>query len=237
MRRLPLYVLLALAALASVATLGCHTNDDESLPIPTDPGANPNNPPVNPPDFGNPPPGQNDPLRVVANVLENDRKAPVTTALMADVEGGIPPYTINWFYDDDAVVDGTGQNVGVTFASAGDFQVRVEVRDSANVVATDTVEVHVLPPGPNLRIIANGQMGMVTGRAPLLVNFNTTQTTGAVIRWQWDWEGDGVFDMTSTITGNANHTYTTPGTYTPILRATDEEGNTEEASVLVVATF
>lgn len=232
MRRIHCIALLTLAALAGLLA-GCHTDDSGQFPN----QPNPNNP-NNPPDFGPPPPGQNDPLRVTAQAIENDKKAPVNTPLLATIEGGVAPYQVLWFFDADPIVDGSGEAVSVTFSSAGDFQARVQVRDSANVVATDTVEVHVLPPGPDLRIVANGQTGgVVTGRAPLLVNFNTSQSAGVVKRWQWDWEGDGIFDMTSTITGNANHTFANPGTYTPILKATDEEGNVEEASVVVVATF
>lgn len=229
-----LSITLALTAGACQGTKGGPANPGDPGPGQGGPGN---------PDFGNPVPGQNDPLRVVATSIENDKKAPFTTGFLAVIEGGTPPFDVLWDFDSDGKVDGFGESTSTTFASSGDYPVTVRVKDASNAVATDELEVHVLPPGPDLRITANGQQGIVTGRAPLAVSFNTSQTLGTIVRWEWDFNGDGTIDYSSTVTGNVNvpqgsiRPYDTPGTYTPILRATNEEGFTEEASILVIATF
>ncbi|MCG3151279.1 MAG: hypothetical protein GEEBNDBF_00550 [bacterium] len=230
-------VLLSLSALFLSA--GCGGTKDGPA-NPGDPG--PGTPP-SVPDFGPPAAGQNDPLRVTAVAIENDKKAPFTVGLMAEITGGTPPYDVTWDFDGDSETDGFGESTATTFASAGDFPLTVNVKDASNTIATDVLEIHVLPPGPDLRITGNGQSGIVSGRAPLAVSFNTSQTLGTIVRWEWDFDGNGTIDYTSTVTGNVNipqgaiRPFDTPGTYTPILRATNEEGFTEEASILVIATF
>ncbi|MEO7994384.1 MAG: PKD domain-containing protein [bacterium] len=230
MNRVPLGLLLVSLALSVIPA--CHTDDDPNSPPPGDQNQQPG-----PPDYGDPPAGQNDPLRVTAAALENNKKAPFTAVLMPQVTGGVAPYTTTWDFDQNGTIDSYGDFASPTFASAGDFTAEVTVTDAANTVAKAIIEMHVLPPGPDLRITAGGQSGIFQGKAPLAVSFNTSGTTGVVKKWEWDFEGDGTIDSTSAITGNANKTYTTPGTYTPILKATDENGNTEEASMLIIATF
>ena len=228
------FFMLALATLAGGLVLGCGGGGNGVV-------ADPNGGVPNPPDFGNPPPGQNDSLRVTAGVVQNDKKAPFTAALTADVQGGVPPYTINWDFDQDGVIDGFGTATTTTYASSGDFPANVIVTDSANTIARSSIEVHVLPPGPDLHITGNNQSPIVQGKAPLAVNFNTSGTLGVIVKWEWDYNGDGKIDYSSPpsnpFTGNVSHTYTTPGTYTPILRATDDQGNVEEDSILVIATY
>lgn len=236
------WTVLPLAACALALTVSCNSGTKGGPANPGDPGPGLGGP-VTPPDFGPAPPGQNDPLRVVARMVENDKKAPFTAGFFAEISGGTGDNFITWDFDGDGIVDAYGENVATTFASAGDYQTEVTVRDSANTVARSTIEVHVLPPGPDLKILANGQEGLVTGRAPLTVSFNTSGSTGVIRLWEWDFNGDGTIDYTSTITGNVNvpqgalRPYDNPGTYTPILRATNDEGFVEEASILVVATF
>jgi PKD repeat protein len=66
---------------------------------------------------------------------------------------------------------------------------------------------------------ANFTINRNKGFAPLTVIF-TDQSTGYVISRQWDF-GDGTFSTE----GNPNHTYTTPGEYTPTLTVTGLDGS------------
>jgi uncharacterized repeat protein (TIGR01451 family) len=52
---------------------------------------------------------------------------------------------------------------------------------------------------------------------------------GWIVKYEWDWEGDGVYDF---VTNNpvANHQYAKEGVYYPKLRVTDNDGLTDETA-------
>lgn len=62
-----------------------------------------------------------------------------------------------------------------------------------------------------------------SGECPLTVQF-TDQSTGEITHWEWDFDGDGVYDWSSGTAGSMTHVYGAAGTYTAVLRVTDNEG-------------
>jgi len=75
-------------------------------------------------------------------------------------------------------------------------------------------------------LMANFSTTSQTGPPALGIQFtsNATSPNGDVLTWEWDFDGDGVFDSTEE---NPFYTYTVPGTYTVSLRVTDVEGEAE----------
>ena len=49
---------------------------------------------------------------------------------------------------------------------------------------------------------------------------------GRIALYEWDFDGDGVFDYQSTTSGVVTHSYDGPGTYKARLRITDTQGAT-----------
>jgi PKD repeat protein len=66
--------------------------------------------------------------------------------------------------------------------------------------------------------------------APLPVDFDASGTFdpdgGSITKFEWDWEGDGVFDADTGVTPTALHVYAEVGTYPATLRVTDDENAT-----------
>jgi flagellar hook assembly protein FlgD len=60
------------------------------------------------------------------------------------------------------------------------------------------------------------------------VAFNGTgvDSDGTITKYEWDFNGDGVFDFTSTTTAATSFKYESPGTFTAALRVTDDAGLT-----------
>jgi spore coat protein H len=75
------------------------------------------------------------------------------------------------------------------------------------------------------------------GWAPLTVYFSpfgSSSPNGAVVRYEWDLDGNGSLETDATSTnGYTHYNYVKPGQYTVVLRVTDEEGGTATDSVLV----
>lgn len=54
-----------------------------------------------------------------------------------------------------------------------------------------------------------------------------------IVSYEWDFDSDGVYDYTSTITPRVSHTYNLGGTWTSVLRVQDALGNHVYGSVTV----
>jgi len=74
-----------------------------------------------------------------------------------------------------------------------------------------------------------------SGPAPLATTLSATATDpeGAAVTYSWDTDGDGAFE---TAGATAAVTYTNPGTFRPVVRASDPGGGATTASVVVVAS-
>jgi PKD repeat protein/glucose/arabinose dehydrogenase len=75
----------------------------------------------------------------------------------------------------------------------------------------------------------------VSGVAPFPVSFtgNVLDPEGAVLTYAWDFDSNGTTDAT---TKDATHVYTTVGSYTATLTATDAGGKHQKASIRIDAT-
>ena len=71
---------------------------------------------------------------------------------------------------------------------------------------------------------------VVSGYPPLVVNF-TSQSTGTIDRYQWDFNGDGIIDSDME---NPSYLYTSPGVYTVKLITTGPLGSDEATSTITV---
>ena len=77
------------------------------------------------------------------------------------------------------------------------------------------------------------------------VTFDPSQSAdadGTIVKYQWDWEGDGIYDATFNNANPVTHVYSLPGTYHPTLKVTDNEGNTDfasnrESSTIITSTI
>ncbi|ODS24343.1 hypothetical protein AB835_04040 [Candidatus Endobugula sertula] len=72
------------------------------------------------------------------------------------------------------------------------------------------------------------------GQVPLTVNFSATATdSDGIAQFEWDFEGDGTFDQTTT-TGTTSHIYNTEGSFQAQVRVTDNLG---AVTILTIPTL
>ena len=112
-----------------------------------------------------------------------------------------------------------------------------------------TASVALLLISPNFLSAENIELGAGTGVsaqanavpnqgwAPLTVYFSafgSTSTGGEIIRYEWDLDGNGIYDTdASTTDGYTSYYYAKPGSYQVTLRVMDNAGNTASESLWV----
>jgi PKD repeat protein len=75
-----------------------------------------------------------------------------------------------------------------------------------------------------------------TGVEPLDVVLDASASTdadGTIVSFDWDFEGDGTFDLVAS-QASINHTYESAGQFTPVVRVTDNDGRTDTATADVL---
>jgi PKD repeat protein len=134
------------------------------------------------------------------------------------------PSSWSWLFGDGGV--SSVQNPLHTYAAAGTFTIRLTVNGGS--YAEHTVNVSTATPPP----VANFTFSPSSGTAPLLVTFTDT-STGSPTSWAWDFTNDGTTDS---VVQNPTHTYSSAGTYTIRLTATNPYGSSSTTKTLTVTS-
>ena len=135
---------------------------------------------------------------------------------------------IRWEWD---FGDGTGselQTPSHRYADDGRYVVRLTVTDDRGATdeVSQTIEVANVAP--------TAAFSVSPEEAPTgeLITFDASASTdpdGKITRYEWDFDGDGVFDA-SVVLPKLAHSFADDGTYTVRLRVTDDDGATDMAS-------
>ena len=70
----------------------------------------------------------------------------------------------------------------------------------------------------------------------MLFNGQVTDEDGAIVKYGWDFDNNGVYDWSSSTDGLTTHIYDNEGTYTAVLRATDDDGFTSTDSRVITVS-
>jgi PKD repeat protein len=155
---------------------------------------------------------------------------PLTVQFSAQVTGGTLPYSYSWDVDGDTIQDETSQSFSHIYTQPGSYQVSLVVKDAADAAATDTVQIKGL-----FTPVVEGFASPVSGKAPLKVSFNaaSSDADGQIVKYQWDFNGDGTFDSTSKKTAATTYTFKKKGSYTAVIQVTDNDGLTARDTVSI----
>ncbi|HRU21205.1 MAG TPA: PKD domain-containing protein [Candidatus Bipolaricaulis sp.] len=160
--------------------------------------------------------------------------APVSfsAASSYDPDGTIVTY--QWDFNGDGVFDRTGVTATWTFPVAGTYQVRLVVTDGLGATGQRTQPVTVA--AMNQPPVARFAYTPTAPRPGDWIQFDggaSFDPDGEIAAYQWDFQNDGIFDRTGTVTF---WQYATPGTYTVRLVVTDNQGATGQTTQTVVVT-
>ena len=99
--------------------------------------------------------------------------------------------------------------------------------------ATRTFTVDSNPPSASYVIAPNP---VLAGRPASFDAGGSASPSGAVVRYEWDLDGDGSFETDTGGSATTSRTYTAPGTVNTALRVTDSTGASAVARVALVVT-
>lgn len=130
--------------------------------------------------------------------------------------------------------DGSGtkksKTVSYGYKKEGVYEVTLRVTDDKGITATKTQRIIVgNPPQTPKAVIetipAKNQKGIVTGKAPLEIQFDASRSTDPddnIVEYRWDFESDGTDDLYG---ANVSHIYEKEGTYQLTLIVADSDNN------------
>lgn len=157
------------------------------------------------------------PVSLKADFTGMPRSGPAPlTVTFTDLSTGNPTQWV-WNFGDGAT--STEQNPDHTYTAPGTYTVTLTVTNAGGSDPETKLNFITVS---SLSLKAEFEAYPTSGDAPLTVQF-TDLSTGNPTQWNWDF-GDG---STST-DQNPEHTYTTPGTYTVTLAATNAGGSDPE---------
>ena len=182
-------------------------------------------------------------LTVEASAEPTAGIAPLDVEFNARVTGLTPERTITsyeWDVDNDGIIDYTSNSTperSHEYPDSGIFTAVLKITDSENATAFGSVTVSVAPGTPS----ANASVSPSSGELPLGVSLSGSgnDPDGSIVLYEWDYDGDGIFDWFSDENADTYFTYSEAGSYSPTLRVTDNEGFTavDAASLTVTESM
>ena len=182
------------------------------------------------------------PLIDIADDLSSnpaDNVAPLDVMLDASGTEGVsnPPSSYDFDFDGDGVYDLEGDPDGIAshLYGAGSFTAVVRVHDGGGLTDTETHKL-LLIDSNNIPPTAVIEADVTSGSAPLTVSFDPGQssdTDGSITKYRWDFNGDGVVDLSKNDSQPVSHTFYSMGSHTVILTVVDNNLGEGQTSVQI----
>ncbi|MFH1853739.1 MAG: PKD domain-containing protein [Candidatus Omnitrophota bacterium] len=135
-----------------------------------------------------------------------------------------------WDFNGDGVYDADSSvstEVVKTYGTPGVYNVEFKVTNSIGLSDSEIVTIEALDP---LVLNVEPMISVDSGDVPIEINFDASISSEKKIqKYQWDFQGDGIYDFTSTDSAVARYVYHEPGVYMPNLRVVDEKNVSAEA--------
>ncbi len=165
-----------------------------------------------------------------------DEAAPVSFWGNATDPGTSDTFTWEWDFDYDGVtftVDSTSQDTTHTYLDDGTYTAALRVTDDEGLTSpinTTDVVIRNLPPEGNIFTPGTSNEG---DKVPFTATVSDPSPQDTVtVRWDFQYNGRTFNEMANGTV--VNHTYRDDGTYTVLMRLTDEDGGLSNISLQIV---
>jgi len=175
-----------------------------------------------------------DPVAVAGGPYSGSKNTPIAVdgSGSSDADGNIVLY--EWDCDEDEVIDITSSSPTggtCTYPNIGTYTVYLIVTDNNGGTDDDTATVTISPVDPVAD--AGGPYAGTQGVPIAIDGSGSSDADGNIVTYEWDCEGDGIFEFTSFNSNDVTCTYASVGTFTLQLRVTDDDGLTDIDTVQV----
>jgi len=157
-----------------------------------------------------------------------------------DTDGHIA--TFMWDFDGDGVYDLTSNSTGTaihTYNELGEFTARLLVIDNLKAAATDTCNVTITPVHINIGPTADaGSDDIIPATQGEEMEFQGigTDPDGFIALYEWDFDGDDIYDWNDTQARITVWTYEETGLFIARFRVTDNDGDTDDDILRVMVS-
>ena len=130
----------------------------------------------------------------------------------------------SWDFDGDGTYDRSetvGRNQSYTYHQPGTYNAALKVTDNTGKTNIGFITINVNNSGPTATVSAD----KTNGRIPLTVTFTVNaQDNEGIANVEWDFDGDGEIDTSSSALDSVSYTYNETGTYQAKVIVTDSLG-------------
>ena len=147
--------------------------------------------------------------------------------------GGITEYAWDFNGDGTFVSSGTSPTTTHAYATKGHYPAVLRIKDAVNpsgVTATPITITVTTPPVAQLAVTPSPSNA---GDSITLDAAGSNDPDGNIVRYDWDYEGDGSYDL-STTSPSVSHVYPNRGNFTPKVRVVDDYGVTNVKTATLV---
>jgi PKD repeat protein len=167
------------------------------------------------------------------NPVQTGNVVTYNAAGSSDADGTIAKY--EWDLDGNGSYEtdtGTAASATSSYPTIGARTIGLRVTDDSGATATTTRSVSVVnsPPTAAFAVAPNPALSGVA------VTFNAAKSTdsdGTVVKYEWDFDGNGSYETSTGATAATNRTFATPGERIVGLRVTDNNGATATTTLPV----
>ena len=149
----------------------------------------------------------------------------------SDSDGTVVAYewssSIDGFLSDE-------EDFSITGFSVGNHTISFRVQDNDGEWSSwSTAELYIYPNAPPVGTIDSIEPSPAEKGDEVTFNGTGSDSDGTIVNYEWDFDGDGEFDWSSKDNGITTFIYNKEGTYTAVLRVTDNDDFTATDSRLI----
>ncbi|MBK8797560.1 MAG: PKD domain-containing protein [Anaerolineales bacterium] len=172
----------------------------------------------------------------ITNTSPVRRGQPVTVTVDAvDVPADALSYSFDWNSDGNFEIADQAANFATTaLAATGLHTATVRVSDGDGGVVTGTTTITVTPQNLTIQAVTND--GPVRRNQPVTVIVTATQELTDALRYAFDWDNDGSYDVTDQSSNSAATSFATTGPKTVGVRVTDADGGVATSTTTITVT-
>jgi hypothetical protein len=172
----------------------------------------------------------------ITNTSPVRRSQPVTVTVNAiDAPADALSYSFDWNSDGNfEIVDQAANRATTALAATGLHTATIRVSDGDGGVVTGTTTITVTPQNLTIQAVTNN--GPARRNQPVTVIVTATQELTDALRYAFDWDNDGSYEIVDQSSNSATTTLATTGPKTVGVRVTDADGGVATSMIPITVT-